>query len=252
MRVVNYLFLFLMMASSAVYGAPLEGKHDAVARALAYTGLSAVSDTTKLDPEQCVVAATMADSTTPFLADEINGKTAWLVTFDSVYFDLPDRAPQILENQAPRLVRVFLDSTSGVLFRIESIAIGEQKMVDPEPLADEAVRSMKGEEYTGFPEEVPPTTFLQAIAAAVPSQPLRSVEVVAHYVMHSSGGDSDAIPVWCITGRGGPGIELFAIPPGSERPPDFGKDRIRSVVDARTGELLFFTNRPHTDQKGER
>jgi hypothetical protein len=243
MRVVYYLLLFLMMASSAVFSEPLATKHDALSRALAYTGLSAVSDTTELEPEQCVVATKMTDSIIPFLAGEAFGREVWKVTLDSVYLNLSNWHPDLVANQPPKRFEIIIDKETGTLYQVIGIPVSRSGPPPKDMPAGTAEKRMRGEVYHSFPAETPPVPLLRAFSQAAVSRPLDAEKVTVFLVNYSKMG-GEVFPAWVIIGHGVEEIPIFGGHlTGMDVVTTYGSQR--SVVNAITGEAVAFTNRPY-------
>ncbi|HUT28466.1 MAG TPA: hypothetical protein VMX13_01645, partial [Sedimentisphaerales bacterium] len=112
-------------------------------------------------------------------------------------------------------------------------------------------RGMK-EVYHGFPPTPPKINLLDALDAVLGhgiGSPFVAKEIYAVYVMHSEKG-APPRPVWAITLRGIPYRHLKGKPlhlidvPDEEIAPTWQRNRIRNVVDAVTGQVLFATSSP--------
>jgi hypothetical protein len=220
---------------------PIGTPEDAVAMAIKYTGLGNIKRFSSITASEICRKTTVTDDVTPFLSEQINGRQVWEVTFDSVRFELPGWDADVVGNQTPKSIKVLIDPADGRLLRITAREPGFRDTLPAEPPAESAEKSLSGEIYHDFVSDEIPVDFMQACAAAVPSSPIMSKVLIAVCVNHSRSGEEPR-PVWCIIGRGAPGVDSFFGPEGRGRS---ANDHVRSVVDAVSGELLYADNRPH-------
>ncbi|MCP4684892.1 MAG: hypothetical protein GY867_05515 [bacterium] len=181
------------------------------------------------------------EDNTPFLGSENRGKEVWKVRMEGVSLPLEKWAASAVRNQYPKNYEFWIDADSGYLVKVAGRYDGPPVDLPPEPPADKAEASLRfvGEVYEGYPEDPPAITLQQAFEEAMPSSPLRAKELIAVYVMWSYRGEP-ARAVWCITGRG---VPIIKSRPGD--PPDGG--RMRSVVDATTGDIIIAATSPKLD-----
>ena len=213
------------------------------------TGFAGDRNRSKATLSENVSLETIASDNTPFLANIIVGRRVWKVKINDVALSLPSWVPSFAAKQRPRDYEVWIDSATGVLFRIESRSQVVDTDLAPEPPSDTATKMLKGcgEAWLGFPETIPPITFQEALNAAGAANPVEAREIVAWCVMFSLSG-KPAIPTWQIIGRGIPPFEFHEHP---ERPL-YKRNRMRSVVDAVTGKEIMFSNMPWVLDRGEK
>lgn len=217
----------------------------AVARALKITGFDQLKSIDTLAAVSSAKLITMFDSTTPFLADSINGDTVWRIEFKDVVLGLKD-VPAELAEQHPRHFVVYLSPSPGGLIRVSSRSEERSAGLWNKPLAQDAERLMSSNErYIGFPEHDPAVTFSEALGAAK-GDPLIADEIDAVLVMYTYSNKlphreiTFPCPVWA--------IHLYGIPTvQSTKYPDLPRSQtghLRTIVDAVNGQWLHAGNSP--------
>jgi hypothetical protein len=196
-------------------------------------------------------AVTVTDTSTPFLRQFINGRRAWKVTFSGLPMNVLTPLQDTAAANAMEF-EVLIDSLSGKLLSITY----EDQAVDtvncPYLAPEEAERQIlnDGEHYLGIPSEPPKFTFLD-VAAAFPHSILDAKRVVAQYVWYSQDHidqetgkvvTPDSMACWIISLVGIPPIEPRGGP--ADRLPVYTCNRIRQVVNAETGRILFKSTTP--------
>jgi hypothetical protein len=194
------------------------------------------------------------DDNTPFLHTQINGKkNVWRAEIRNFRLKLKSGSPGYKDKYV-RNFEVLVDPNGGHLLRVTSTFDGNDPDMLPEPPAEVAeaqFRRMK-EVYHGFPATPPKISLidaLDAVGAHGIGSPFVAKEIYAVYVMHSEKG-AHPRPVWAITLRGIPYRHLIGKPlhlidvPDREIIPTWRRNRIRNIVDAVTGQVLFATSRP--------
>jgi hypothetical protein len=206
----------------------------AVNRALAYTGFDKLKD---FNPDKSlgeVQLVTARDSTTPFLSDSINSRTAWRVSFKDLILPLYGFKQQTIASH-PKSFQILIDAETARLFEIRSVSDASREgglCEAPAKVATEQLRYMAAEIYYGFPKEPPATSFLEALDSLSYS-PLHAKFVVAQYVLYNRGGP-EYQRVWT--------INLYGLPP---IPVKYGTiDFMRCVIDAQTGQGIHDINLP--------
>lgn len=214
-------------------------------QALSYTGFGRLPEAKKLSPDKAVTAAAAAvDSTTPFLSEYINGRPVWQVTFDSLFFDLPWWMPDAIKGQTIKTFTVSVDSATGQLLRVSGYAVDGRRSEVPLLTAETATKVLTacGEQFTDFPHSMPKVDLLTALNQAVASQPLAAPELHIWLVNWAHMGEPP-IPVWMIIGTPVRG-ELKSQVVDTPELEDGFLERVRSIVDATTGQARAFTNTP--------
>jgi hypothetical protein len=212
----------------------------------------------RLDPENKLYERIdVNDRHTPFLHRQIHGKKgAWSVKIKDVRLKLKSAIPGYKDKYL-RTFEVLIDPNTGHLLRITSTCDVNDPNMLPEPPAEvaEAIMKKRNEIYHGFPPDPPKINFLDALDAVGTKgigSPFLAKEIRALYVMESSRPGTrwgwNPRPVWVITLRGLPYRPLKHMPrdvPDEEFMPIWWRNRIRNVVDAVTGQVLFATTIPH-------
>jgi len=242
----------LVLCSAAVCPAGADGQSDegrsietaqqAVRRAYEYTGFTEIKDLPPKAASEIAELITVESDETPFLSDSVVGCRAWQVWLNNVWLNSEKWDQAVVQQYNPKNFIVLLDSATGRLFKVYSKFDGHDPDLAPEPPADTAavLMRMSGEEYVSFPADPPPVSFFTALGSAAGSNPLQAREIIAVYVLYSDTGNPTK-PCWCITGRGIPPLDLF---PNSSRWPAYMRNRMRSIVDATTGEFIGMTTSP--------
>lgn len=179
---------------------------------------------------------------TPFLASRLIGISAWQVKFENVSLSLKSATPGYQDPYIRKFI-VLIREDTGQLWSVKSHFDEEVPDLRAEPSAEVAEKQMRPEKeiYDSLPPYHPQITFLDALDVILTkgsASPFEAKEFHAVYVMESEMGSS-LRPVWAITLRG--------IPPLPVSYPDipvWQRNRMRHVVNAKTGELLFATNGP--------
>jgi hypothetical protein len=213
---------------------------EAVAAALEVTGFRELKEfKLAASAGEITRLTTVCDSTTPFLASDIDGRSAWQVEFDEVILDL-DMPTLEDELNNPMRVTILLDSATGELLRIESWNIGRSDTLAREATTAEAAEQLSsgGERYHGLPTNPPAINYCEALNKCK-FYPVLSRKIVASYVLHSDCRSSEPKPVWVIHMRGLPALS------SNPMVPEYTATNRRTVINAMTGEVLFFTNQPY-------
>ncbi len=194
--------------------------------------------------ESTVKLVSLKEDNTPFLSERIIGRPLWQVTIPKWKLDLPSAIPGF-EDRYERTFDILVDPVNGTILKIASRWPQGIPEMAPEPPAEQAEVQMINsglERYHRFPQDKPAITFLQALDVVLregSSSPLVAKQIIAHYVVHSKMG-GEPRPVWAITFRGirivrGGPAPLPGSPPSAH---EFVVNRMRDIVDARTGEWL--------------
>ncbi len=257
MRITEYAILALLslalLPSSGVCddtagGTAIPSPQMAVDRAFAYTGFNELKRISGAAlSEQGQLMSVVTDET-PFLSDSVVGRRVWRVKMNNIFLDLSKCGRQYVENQRPKNYEAWIDSATGVMYKIFSEPVENDPDLVPEPSADTATAMMRpsGDIYLGFPAQPPAISFLEALGNAVGSNPLVAKEIIAWCVLISDSTGSP-MPVWQIIGRGIPPFEIHPRP----LLPMYLRNRQRSTVDAITGNLLSISNCPSVLRREE-
>ena len=209
----------------------------AVELALEYTGFDRAEYKRGKAASEMASRVVVTEDKTPFFHDRIVNKELWVVTFDSVYVEIPRLMPEMERRQKPKTYDMYLDPETGHLLKIESRWDGRDSTLSEEPSADSATHDMMkdGLVYLDMVKVIPKVGFYDALRIAPECYAANAKQIVAHLVMSDRGG-VDPRPVWSILGRGTPPFEHFGVP-GSVVPV-WQRNRIRCLVDAMNGDYL--------------
>lgn len=218
-------------------------ENDAIKVAKELTGLGELSGV--------VVTAqrvTVDSDDTPFLAKQLIGIYAWQVTFENVSLQLKS-AIKGFQDPYTRKFIVLIREDTGQLWSVKSFFHENVPDLKPEPSAQAAEAQLRPEKeiYTGLPPENPQITFLEALDIVLTQgsgSPFLAKEIHAVYVMESEMG-SEPRPVWAVTLRGIPPIPVSG--PYADTIPVWQLNRMRHLIHAQTGVLLFATNSPQPE-----
>ncbi len=212
----------------------------AVELALEYTGFERDTDGPLTAEDARVEVVTMRDSITPFIADEIDGRRAWLVTLPHVIVDSRYTVPKIAEDN-PKDFEVYLDSTTGQLLSIIVRPDGYDSTMHPPPPAREAERQLAQatESYLGIPGE-PPKVALADVLDIIKRRPVSLArEVLIRYVWYTREGLKSPRPAWIVFMRG-----CYVDHPRWPEAPLYFQNSWRYVIDAEHLTHLTTNNIP--------
>jgi hypothetical protein len=219
----------------------------AVELALEYTGFDRAEYKRGKDPAEMTSKVVVTEDKTPFFHDRIVNKELWVVTFDSVYVEIPRLAPSYERNQTRKTYDIYFEPETGHLLKIESRWDGHDSTLSEEPPADIAAEDMSknGIAYLDFVKVIPEVDFYHALQIAPECYAANAKQIIAHLVISDQGG-GDPRPVWSILGRGTPPFHHFGGPTSAV--PVWQRNRMRCLVDATNGDyLLWMVNIPAVD-----
>ena len=184
---------------------------------------------------------TLTEDNTPYLESQLIGKPLWHVVLRDFSLRL-ESSPRGLADKYVRTWDIYLDPVSGRLLKLRSRWPKGEAPMEREPNAELAAKQMRragGEIYHGFPRNAPKASFLDALDGMQRDggNPLIAKQIVAQYVMRSTGG-GDPMPVWAITLRG---VPPFRSHPGM---PQDARYEYRYIVDSETGKWISLSNIP--------
>jgi len=227
-------------------GTPVSSPGSAINIALAYTGFYDNMDECKISPED-IQSITMQDSTTPFLGEYAHNRSVWRISFHDINLKSKDGEPA--DSQFNRDFCVYIDSLTGHLLKVTYFHDSSNADVCPEIHANEAERQLSSmqEHYIGFPADMPPTSFGEAITSGI--NPFNAKQILGQYVTYSWGNRTPR-PVWIISLCGIPPITLHG-PYSYDWIPPYKLNRKRAIIDAITGHLLSTCTIPSVPTKPE-
>jgi len=242
-KILAMLFLFFLSLFSKGGSSEYQGNiaikdtADAVSVAAHYCGFDKYEtiDTKKIQENSRLI--TIMGDNTPFLHNQINNCSVWIVKFDSIDLSkaLKSKSPN---NSSHRTFDVFLDQETGKLLKIHYREPGYDSCISPLPVAGIAEEQMNrtGEKYLGFPDSMPLFSFIEALDN-VSHNPAFAREIIALYVLdsHLVYGSRSA---WVIDLRG-----INPIPISGRNAeihvPEYQRNHYRTVIDATTRHRIF-------------
>ena len=210
---------------------------EAITRATKYVDLQGLDKVIPGDSTaNNIRLARISDSTTPFLAVEINGRSVWRIELKDVILDL-ERTSSEREAESPKDFEIYIDSATGLPLKIISRS---RTPIEREPTFEEATDMLlkAGEKYTGLPKVIPKLSFAEALDKCK-FYPVLAKEIIANYVIYTGQPSIEERPAWTIHLRG--------LPPLSDKQNVFIHCRttLRFVVDAMSGRVLCINNAPY-------
>jgi len=183
-----------------------------------------------------VEVAPLSHESLPCLAKPLRGQDTLRIVFKNL--SLPKASGRAgLINPHIRNLVVFLAPASGHVMKVTSVWPQGVPRIAEFPSCVEEERQMGDfDRYTGLPMGAPKCTLFDAIAKSRPwSNNVKQIH--ACYVLHSNAFYKDR-PVWVVQLRGF-GPMPFSLPGGVEGEiPEDGRNHLRNIVDAETGEWL--------------
>ncbi|MBU0982464.1 MAG: hypothetical protein KKA42_01240 [candidate division Zixibacteria bacterium] len=222
---------------------PVLSPNEAIDRALEFTGFDKLAEYMRPDPETDVVLTVARDSTTPSLADSIDGREVWQVRFrDCALGGRLRSTNSAMELQGIRTYHAWIDSQNGRLLRLYSSPFQGDPNILPEPpsrIADEELGSV----YAGIADHPPPVTISECLPGVPMAYP-RTAKEKDIWLVNITGLGPEVGPCWVVQARGIPPMDVTG-GTGGKPPAYFG--RFRVIIDARTGKPLRGSNQPRLD-----
>jgi hypothetical protein len=210
---------------------------EAIRKAIEYTGFPCMKGFIITDMVSGLAnPALITDTSTPFIADQIDGRPVWVVKFKNVILSL-ENVPAEIEADYPKDFDIFLDSVTGLPLKVIS---GSKEEIYRLPTRQEAEQllSSTGERYSGIPANPPRISFHEALNRCE-KYPVFAKEIIVNYVLYSQVHYTELRPAWVIYLRG--------LPPLTDRNeiPLQYRTNMRFVIDAETGHGLWRNNLPY-------
>ncbi|HOP06214.1 MAG TPA: hypothetical protein PLF13_02880 [candidate division Zixibacteria bacterium] len=182
---------------------PVTSAEMALEKAAAYTGFSEIEGLKKGDAQVSVHRVEMSDSTAPFVTLAKSPRPMWLVSIHDMILDLSG-TPDSVEKAHPKDVDIYIDSTTGQFIKALVLDTGLDRSAVRECPRDQAEKQMtdiSGEEYLGYPEEMPKLNMLSVMDSiwdcSIPAASWVSVRYVVHKHFHLG-----TAPSWIVHAHG--------------------------------------------------
>jgi hypothetical protein len=186
---------------------PIDDSDEAVSLALLYTGFDTVNNViSQIDPDRIARVITAENKYTDFTREEIDGKRAWQVKFDSVKFALKYNRPLREEDKIFKLmeVDVLLDSISGRLLEIRATNIINKEYEKEDFIYKLPYFFDNNEKFCGMPAIYPKYGFIDVLMKDNYDL-ISAKEIVGIFILESILG-KEPEPVWVVT--------MLGLPPG--------------------------------------
>ncbi len=220
-----------LQASAATAQQPIDSAA-AVTAAFETMGLDTLDEQDKNSRLVSVSQEKLADSTTPFISDLLDGRSVWAVRFQNV----PIRSYHDSTAVTQRTFTVYLDQSTGLPIKVVSQIEDYDEAYWHKAPADTATLHLmrRSQEYLGLPETPPILSALEVITR-IERNLAPAEEIVLLYVLFSNMG-RDPIRVWDVYFWG----VRFAHYPGPRYRTHYG----RCTINAQTGEYHGCCNSP--------
>lgn len=216
----------------------------AITRAVEYSGFDKADgyDCQKSVSAELVLAA---NDNTPFVAEKINGRNIWQVTFR----DIP--VGQGTTKIRERDFEVTLDPETGKLIKIFSISDTEGSSdTIPQPSAKKAEEWFKARKYVfnQLPDVTGDLPFWQALQKVWIANPARTKIIKAYYWDYSDSNGRHPF-TWFIILRG---IKDPLPNAGPVKTPDCGRNFMMSAINAESGILMYTVTAPYDNEDAKK
>ena len=208
----------------------IKTESDAVKRALEYTGFDKLKDFDIEKAKGEVELIIARDSTTPFLADSINGKVGWSVEFKDLILDLDHTSNDIELINLISFV-IYIDAEYGRLLKIITYK-KDKNDINMERASAEItnleLNKLKLEEYISIPSKIPILKYFDAInQKKVGLSPFNAYTIIAQHFLYINNGVQIKIkqPAWIIT--------YYFTPPNGKTVP-----QKRFIINSETGNII--------------
>lgn len=183
----------------------------------------------------------------PFVGESLKGKNIWCVNVKEAALEMGSKNGERIKCYTSNITILF-DHESGIIIKINAILDKERSLQrSSKGSIASAERQMRevSEIYTGVPEEKPLVGFGDVLrniyVSGFGGNPVEASEIEAVYVMQSH-LRKEPRAVWAITLHGIPPFSTFG---GNDNSvPISQRNHLRTIVDAKTGEVLRSTTVP--------
>lgn len=217
-------------------------------QAKAVSGMSKITGLTEATDQPVHAKLVMLEQdNTPYLSNRLIGRPLWHVEVRNVALKL-ESSPPGYKDAYVRTLDVFLDPLTGQMLKVKSRWPAGVAPIAPEPSAEFAVMQMLGSDkeiYHGFPDVLPPISFLEALDAIQKGGgvPMGAKQIEGCWVVWSE-FDRTPRPMWVITLRGIALIE--ASYPGV---PVDSRNHLRYIVDPVAKRWVNATTIPQPEKR---
>ncbi len=148
------------------------------------------------------IYSNLKDSKIPFSLSTDENKTIWEITINEIH-SLSTRSETLIGNKYPRNLKIFIDSTSELPIKVTSRIkkMNDTPYTDPNQATIEKEFLSFGSSFYGNPSEMPIISFLEAYNLAR-HQYVKTIDIIAIYVLWSNNMNKVPKPVWAILLRG--------------------------------------------------
>lgn len=215
--ILTWLFSILLAQGAFAVDLPdsasIRTEQEALDRSLAYLGFERLEG---FDVKKSYVGAelvTFVDTTTPFLAEELNGRVAWRVDFTEIVLEYED-VPREEELAHPRPFSAWIDAETGLLLEVRSSIVNmdnRRALLKSGPLSEEQCTYYALEKYYALPDSLPQITLARAFSVGWAENRLsKSDHMIIRCVLFAGEGaileDPLKYDAWVITFLGVPHI----------------------------------------------
>lgn len=224
---ITFMTIGSAFPESPTPATPVNSTKEAVERAFSFVGIEALLELDSSKAEASTNLIRVVDSTTPFLSNDLNGRTAWQISLPGAVLRFDSTDALYLRD-----ITLSIDSSSGQLLSMELWADGTMKQESFEPLAGAAEQQMSRwkEVYTAVPKDLPDLNLMDALKVAFDgAPPIGGAYCKVRYVMYRRGG-LEPVPAWV--------VHVFG------HRPTRNVTLMRWVIDATTGKWTWAVNAP--------
>ena len=208
------------------------------AKASEIVGVERLPHGTTLSEQAAVEMIVGSDSTSPFVAERINGQHVWRVRYGKVLLQFEKWADTPVKPREYDL-EVYFDSASGRLLKISLLNEQQDTALVKKPTARCAEIQLQG--TPRFQPNDDPTTSFVEVLASLPRCPLLATEIVAFYWLMDLHGEGQAQPIWEVYLYGNPS---FRFKPAPIKQSLSDRSYVRYLVNASSAKWIMSSNDP--------
>ena len=199
------IFFSLCIASSSansgdyieIRNISIDNGENAIERALKYTGFGELIGNQQLESAKAEIIS-YSNLDIPYISQKIENSRIWRVDFRGVQL-VSEKYPDVVD--CPREFHIFIDSSSGILYKISSPAVGQDRLRVPNKNLDYKEDSIyQIEKYVDFVRMDSVLTFFGLFRSKILSG-LRCYEIEALLVEHyyKPAGVENIKPFWILS-----------------------------------------------------